>query len=74
MPVYKFRSFEEAEQALWHFHPAEEYYNKLPRLWEFAGQLYPVKYPHGIIKLSSMKEANEHRQAMEDSARNRTLP
>ena len=35
MPVIKYRSFEEAQEAMWCFWPTEEYYRKLADLFEF---------------------------------------
>ncbi|HDL17519.1 MAG TPA: hypothetical protein ENH29_00525 [Bacteroidetes bacterium] len=65
MPVYKYKTFEEAEKALWHFHPDNAYYKKIAELWDFADRLSPIKYPPGIYKFKTIEEANRHRDEIE---------
>ena len=65
MPIYKYKTFEEADRALWHFHPDEAYFTKVADLWNFAGRLLPISYPKGICKFRSMEEANMHRDQLE---------
>lgn len=33
MPVYKYKTFEEADQALWNFNPDENYYYQIHQLF-----------------------------------------
>jgi len=65
MPVYKYKTFEEADRALWNFHPDETYFRKVADLWNFAGRLLPISYPKGIFKFQNMEEANKHRDQFE---------
>lgn len=65
MPVYKYKTFEEAERALWNFHPDKEYYKRVAELWDFADKLNPIKYPSGIFKFKTLEEANRHREEIE---------
>lgn len=65
MPVYKFKTFEEAEQALWNFSPDEHYYHRVAELWEFANKLNPIVYPRGVFKFKTFEEANRHRENIE---------
>jgi len=65
MPVYKYKTFEEAEQALWNYHPDEAYYKRVAELWEFANKLNPITYPKGIFKFKTIEEANKHRDKFE---------
>jgi hypothetical protein len=65
MPIYKFKSFEEAEQALWNFHPDEAYFRKVADLWNFAGRLLPISCQKGIFKFKSLEAANKHRDQLE---------
>ena len=65
MPVYKYKTFEEAERALWNFHPDAAYYERVRELWKFADQLMPIKYPRGIFKFRTFEEANRHREEIE---------
>jgi len=65
MPVYKYKTFEEAERALWNFHPDETYFNKVAELWSFANKLSPITYPKGIFKYRTIEEANKEREKWE---------
>lgn len=65
MPVYKYKTFEEAERALWNFHPDEAYFKQVSDLWEFANTLNPIRYPRGIFKFKNIEEANKHRDDIE---------
>ena len=38
MPVYKYKTFEEAESALWNFRPDEAYFSRVAELWNFANK------------------------------------
>lgn len=65
MPIFKYKSFEDAEKALWNFDPDEKYYKRVAELWEFANELNPISYPKGIFKFKSIEEANRHRETIE---------
>lgn len=65
MPVYKYRTFEEAERALWNFKPDEAYFKRVAELWEFADQLNSIVYPKGIFKFQNLEEANRQRYELE---------
>lgn len=65
MPVYKYKTYEEAEQALWNFHPDEAYFNKVAELWDFANKLSPLSCAKGIFKFRNIEEANKHRDEWE---------
>ncbi len=65
MPIYKFKTFEEAEQALWNLNPDEKYYNRVAELWEFENELSQINYPKGIFKFKTIEDANKHREMIE---------
>lgn len=66
MPVYKYNSFEEAEQALWNAAPPDErYFERVRQLWNLAEQINRIRYPRGIFKFTTIEEANAHREAIE---------
>ncbi|MFQ5631749.1 MAG: hypothetical protein ACE5I1_23500 [bacterium] len=65
MPVFKYKTFEEAERALWNFHPDEAYFKQVKELWNFANKINPITYPKGIFKFRSLEEANKHREEIE---------
>ncbi len=62
MPVYKFKTFEDAERALWTLNPDDEYYRRVRGLFEIAFRLAPPKCRRGIFRFSSIEEANEFRR------------
>lgn len=72
MPVYKYKSFEEAERALWSFYPNEFYFHRVAELWEFANTLSPITYPKGVFKYRSIEEANRQRYEWELASAIRT--
>ena len=59
MPVIKYRSFEEAQEAMWCFWPTREYYRKLADLFEFSNQIFShFQRPlPGIFKYKSLDQA-----------------
>ena len=65
MPVFKYKTYEEAEKALWNFNPGEKYYDRVSELWDFANELSSISYPQGIFKFKSIEEANKHREEIE---------
>ena len=65
MPVYKYKSFEEAQRALWNFAPDEEYYRTAGELWDMANRLVPPAFKRGIFKFRTIEEANKHRMNLE---------
>lgn len=65
MPIYKYKTFEEAEEALWNLQPDKAYFKRVAELWDFADKLSPIKYPRGIFKFRSIEEANTHRETIE---------
>ena len=65
MPVYKYKTFEQAERALWNLHPDAAYYKIVAELWNFANKLRPMRYPRGIFKFRTMEEANKQREDLE---------
>ena len=65
MPIYKYKTFEEAERSLWNFNPDEKYYDGVEELWALANELSSISYPEGIFKFGSIEEANKHREEIE---------
>jgi hypothetical protein len=65
MPIFKYKSFEEAERALWNFNPDDAYLDRVAALFELAKGLNPIKYPPGIFKFKTIEEANRHREEIE---------
>jgi len=65
MPVQRFRSFEEAREALWGDPGDPEYLRQISWLWAFADRLYPRRFPRGVYRYTSIEEANRQREAWE---------
>lgn len=57
MPIYKFKSFEDAERALWNFNPDTGYYLQVSKLFELGFRLSPPQCRRGIFKFRSLEEA-----------------
>lgn len=72
MPVYKYRTLEEAQKALWNFHPDKAYFKQLAELWDTANKLCPMRCPKGVFKYRNIDKAHRQRQQWEiEQARDR---
>jgi len=65
MAVYKFRTFGDAQRALWNFYPDQAYFKQVADLWDTADKLCPVTYPQGIFRFKTIDEANKQRKEWE---------
>lgn len=63
MPVEKFRSFEEAREALWGEPGDPAYLRRIAWLWAFAERVAPRRYPPGVHRYESIDAANRARDA-----------
>ena len=68
MPVYKYKTFEEANQALWNFDPDENYFFQIHQLFVLAHKFNTIKCRPGVLKYHTIEEAHEHRLDMEIKA------
>ncbi len=62
MPVYRYRSFEEAQRALWRFETDTEYYRMLAELFRLGQRLAPSELhirPVGVFRYRSLEEAEK---------------
>jgi hypothetical protein len=62
MGLQKFKSFQEAEQALWCSHPDEKYFKQVRELFKLANRLCPPDFPRGVFKYRTMEEADNAKQ------------
>ena len=61
MPVYKYRSFEEAREALWADEVDSAYLRRIGNLWKRSAALYPKRFKPGVYKYRSVEEAQADR-------------
>ncbi len=50
MPIQKFRTFEEAREALWVDEVDDAYIDRVEALWQRAHELLNKRYPAGVYK------------------------
>ncbi|MDQ1354008.1 MAG: hypothetical protein QG657_4317 [Acidobacteriota bacterium] len=62
MGLQKFKTFEEAQQALWCYNPDETYFKQVRELFKLANRLCPPDFPRGVFKYRTMEEANNAKQ------------
>lgn len=60
MPVQKFRSFEEAKEALWGRLGDPEHLRHVAWLWAFSQRIRPSRPRPGVKRFRSVAEANQH--------------
>ncbi|MDP2627188.1 MAG: hypothetical protein Q8Q58_09815 [Candidatus Rokubacteria bacterium] len=65
MPVQKFRSLDEAREALWVSPDDAAFLRGVAQLWRLAAALAPRRYPRGVYRYPSIVEANRAREAWE---------
>jgi hypothetical protein len=62
MGLQKFKSFQEAERALWCFNPDEKYFKQVRELFKLANRLCSPNFPRGIFKYRTLEEANKAKE------------
>jgi hypothetical protein len=65
MPVRKFRSFDEAREALWGEPGDPTHLRRVAWLWAFSDRLYPRRFPRGVYRFRSIEEADAQRRQWE---------
>lgn len=68
MPVQKFRTFDEAREALWGEPGSPEHLRRVAWLWAFGRKLSPRRYPAGVHRYRSIQEAGRARERWERQA------
>jgi len=61
MSIQKFKSFEEAEKALWTSNPDGAYFKKVREFYRLFAKLSKFSYPSGVYKFRSIEEAEQHK-------------
>ena len=67
MPVTKFRTFDEAEAALWRDARDPDLPAAIDKAWAFSRQLCPVRFPSGVFKHRTIEDAERQREAWEQA-------
>ena len=65
MPVGKFRSFEEARQALWKRAGVPRFLDQVGWLWAFSERLWRARIQPGIHRYRTLDEAQRDREDSE---------
>ena len=65
MPIQRFRTFEEAERALWTDSKDPALPRRLRMLWAFTARLARRRYAPGLYRFRSIEDANHHRELSE---------
>ncbi len=61
MPLYRFKSMEDARRALWSASNAADLAQRIRKLWKFYARLAPRRIASGVTRFHSIEEANRHR-------------
>ena len=61
MSIQKFKSFEEAEKALWVSNPDAAYFKRVRAFYKLFSKLSKFSYPKGVHKFRNLEEAEQHR-------------
>jgi len=62
-PIYRFRSFDEAQRALWRFETDAEYFRMLANIFHLGQQLAQPAQPAGVFRFHSIEAANAERSS-----------
>jgi hypothetical protein len=65
MPVRKFRSLQEMEDALWRPSDDPSLAVAIARVWSFADRTCPRRFPPGVYRHRSVEDAQRLRDAWE---------
>ena len=61
MPLYRFKTMEDARRALWTASNAPDLAERIRRLWRFYARLAPRRIASGVTRFHSIEEANRQR-------------
>jgi hypothetical protein len=62
MPVYTFKSFKDAEKALWNYNPDSDYYRMVSDIFELGFRLAPLQCRRGVFGLSNFDEMEKFKK------------
>ena len=67
MPVRKFRSVEAMEDSLWREPGDPGLCRAIDRVWRFAAETCPRRFPPGVYRHRSIEEAKQQREVWEQA-------
>lgn len=67
MPIRKFRTLEEMEDALWRAPTDPALSAAIARVWEFGDRIAPRRFPPGVYKHRSIDAAQALRERWEEA-------
>ena len=67
MPVRKFRSLQEMEDALWRQPGDPELSRAIASVWEFARRTCPRSFPRGVFKHRTIEDAERQREQWDEA-------
>ncbi len=62
MPVYKYKTYQDARDALIVKNPDENYYKMLADFYETFGKIFTKRFPHGVYKFKTIEEAQKQKE------------
>jgi hypothetical protein len=68
MPVRKFRSLEAMEDSLWREPGDPGLWRAIDRVWRFAAETCPRRFPPGVYRHHSIEEAKQQREVWEEES------
>ena len=64
MPVQKFKTFQEAKEALWSDTIDAAYLKRMADLWARSDRLHPKRFRPGVYKYKTLEEAEAARESL----------
>lgn len=68
MPVRRFRSLEEMGDSLWREPGDPELWRAMQRVWRFAAETCPLRFPPGVYRHRSIEEAKRLREVWDEAS------
>ncbi len=62
MPVFKYKTYQEARDALIVKNPDENYYRMLSDFYETFGKIFTKRFPHGVYNFKTIQEAQKQKE------------
>lgn len=62
MQIFKYKTFEDAEKAIWELEPDNDYFSLIELLFKLANEMSSIRYPREVFKFAELEEANKHRE------------